>query len=138
MQNKILINKLKENAELAMAAYGYFHLADSKYDFNKDEIDKRRLKEFRKRKDDEFNVSLYPTPTDILNIEYKYFKDKNDKPQDSWYHKHFLGGDFSPLQAKRFFERYDLLIHQPNTESSDFSAIFFYNKESKALSIIFF
>ena len=134
MQNKILINKLKENAELAMAAYGYFHLADSKYDFNKDEIDKRRLKEFRKRKDDEFNVSLYPTPTDILNIEYKYFKDKNDKPQDSWYHKHFLGGDFSPLQAKRFFEKYDLLKHCPNTESG-FSATLFQNKETKEYTL---
>ncbi|WP_233714323.1 hypothetical protein, partial [Helicobacter trogontum] len=139
MQNKILINKLKDNAELAMAAYGYFHLADSKYDFNKDEIDKRRLKEFRKRKDDEFNVSLYPTPTDILNIEYKYFKDKNDKPQDSWYHKHFLGGDMTPTQAKRFFSRYDLLIHQPNTESG-FSATLFgekrkqRNTESKEIS----
>ena len=129
MQNKILINKLKENAELAWAAYGYFHLADSKYDFNKDEIDKRRLKEFRKRKDDEFNVSLYPTPTDILNIEYKYFKDKNSKPQDSWYHKHFLGGDFSPTQSKRFFEKYDLLKHCPNTHSG-FSATLF--KDTKA------
>ena len=130
MQNKILINKLKENAELAMAAYGYFHLADSKYDFNKDEIDKRRLKEFRKRKDDEFNVSLYPTPTDILNIEYKYFKDKNDKPQDSWYHKHFLDGDFTPTQAKRFLERYELIHHIPNTLSG-FSATIFYDiKES--------
>ncbi|MDY5950469.1 MAG: hypothetical protein SPJ16_04670 [Helicobacter sp.] len=134
MKNKILINKLKDNAELAMAAYGYFHLADSKYDFNKDEIDKRRLKEFRKRKDDEFNVSLYPTPTDILNIEYKYFKDKNDKPQDSWYHKHFLGGDMTPTQAKRFFDKYDMLIHQPNTESG-FSATLFQNKESKEFTL---
>ena len=125
MQNKILINKLKENAELAMAAYGYFHLADSKYDFNKDEIDKRRLKEFRKRKDDEFNVSLYPTPTDILNIEYKYFKDKNDNPQDSWYHKHFLDGDFTPTQAKRFSERYELIHHIPNTLSGFSATIFF-------------
>ena len=70
-------------------------------------------------------------------MEHKYFKDNNGKPKDSWYHKHFLGGDFTPTQAKRFFERYDLLIHQPNTESG-FSATFFYNKESKALSIIFF
>ena len=126
MQNKILINKLKENAELAWAAYGYFHLADSKYDFNKDEIDKRRLKYFREIKAKELGGDLdentYPTHADILNIEYKQI----------------FKGDFAPLQAQNFFERYELLIHQPNTESSDFSATFFYNKESKALSIIFF
>ena len=111
MQNKILINKLRDNAELAWAAYGYFHLADSKYDFNKNEIDKKRLEEFRKikkQKLEQDNIqnadqelqNTYPTPADILNMEYKYFKDKNDKPQDSWYHKHFLGGDFTLHKQK--------------------------------------
>ena len=87
MQNKILINKLRDNAELAWAAYGYFHLADSKYDFNKDEIDKKRLEEFRKikkQKLEQDNIqnadqelqNTYPTPADILNMEYKYFKDE--------------------------------------------------------------
>ena len=109
MKNKAMINKLKDNAELAMAAYGYFHLANERYDFNKDSTDKKRLKYFREKiKDDETAI---PTPADILNIEHKYFKDNNGKPQDSWYHKHFLGGDFSSLQSKRFFEKYDLLIH---------------------------
>lgn len=37
-----------------------------------------------------------------------------------------LDGDFSPLQAKQFLDRYDLLIHQTNTESS-FSAALFYD-----------
>ncbi|WP_170178073.1 hypothetical protein [Helicobacter bilis] len=133
MNNKVMINRLKDNAELAMAAYGYFHLADSKYDFNKDEIDKRRLKYFREIKAKELGGDLdentYPTHADILNIEYKYFKDKNSKPQDSWYHKHFLGGDFSPTQSKRFFEKYDLLKHCPNTHSG-FSATLF--KDTKA------
>ena len=32
MQNKILINKIKNNAELAQAAYGYFGLVDKKLD----------------------------------------------------------------------------------------------------------
>ncbi|WP_233714326.1 hypothetical protein [Helicobacter trogontum] len=138
MKNKEMINRLKDNAELAMAAYGYFHLADSKYDFNKDNTDTERLEYFRELKDDK-TQSLFPTPTDILNIEYKYFKDENDKPQDSWYHKHFLGGDFTPTQAQRFFSRYDLLIHQPNTESG-FSATLFgekrkqRNTESKEIS----
>lgn len=30
MNNKVVINKLKDNAELALAAYGYFHLTDFK------------------------------------------------------------------------------------------------------------
>ena len=128
-----MINRLKDNAELAMAAYGYFHLADSKYDFNKDNTDTERLEYFRELKDDK-TQSLFPTPTDILNIEYKYFKDENDKPQDSWYHKHFLGGDMTPTQAKRFFDKYDMLIHQPNTESG-FSATLFQNKESKEYTL---
>ena len=138
MNNKVTINRLKENAELAMAAYGYFHLANPKYDFNKDNTDKKRLEYFRELKDDK-TQSLFPTPTDILNIEYKYFRDENDKPQDSWYHKHFLDGDMTPTQAKRFFERYDMLIHQPNTKSG-FSATLFgakrkqTNTESKEVS----
>ncbi|WP_233708589.1 lipase family protein [Helicobacter bilis] len=133
MKNKEMINRLKDNAELAMAAYGYFHLADSKYDFNKDNTDTERLEYFRELKDDK-TQSLFPTPTDILNIEYKYFKDNNGKPKDSWYHKHFLGGDFSPLQSKRFFEKYDLLKHCPNTESG-FSATLFQNKETKEYTL---
>ncbi|WP_233714312.1 hypothetical protein [Helicobacter trogontum] len=49
-----------------------------------------------------------------------------------------LSGDFTPTQAKRFFSRYDLLIHQSNTESG-FSATLFgekrkqKNTESKAI-----
>ncbi|WP_300900638.1 hypothetical protein [uncultured Helicobacter sp.] len=138
MQNKILINRLKDNAELAMAAYGYFHLADSKYDFNKDNTDTERLEYFRELKDDK-TQSLFPTHADILNIEYKYFKDENGKPQDSWYHNRLFDGDMTPTQAKRFFSCYDLLIHQPNTESG-FSATLFgekrkqRNTESKEIS----
>ena len=138
MKNKILINKIKDNAELAWAAYGYFHLANPNYDFNKDEIDKERLKEFREtiKKDN----TAFPTPSDILNIEHKYFRDeKTEKLKNGFFDKHFLGGDFTPLQAKNFFERYDLLIHQPNTDSG-FSATLFgekrkqTNKETKEVS----
>ena len=146
MKNKILINKLKDNAELAMAAYGYFHLADSKYDFNKDNRDKKRLKYFRDIKRDELikqnpNTTdqelqnTYPTHADILNMEYKYFKDKKTKEiQNGFFDDDFLGGDMTPTQAKRFFERYDILIHQPNTESG-FSATLFQNKESKEFTL---
>ena len=131
MTNKEMINKLKDMAELAIVAYGYFHLANPKYDFNQDNTDKKRLEHFRELKAKELGRDLdentYPTPTDILNIEYKYFKDENGKPQDSWYHKHFLGGDMSPTQAKNFLKKYDVLIHQPNTHSG-FSATLFSDK----------
>lgn len=134
MNNKEQIKKLRDNAELAWAAYGYFHLADKEY--KHDDNDKERLKEFKdnfkKYKPNDTQRDL--TYTDILDITYKYYLDKNGKPQDSWYHKHFLGGDFSPIQAQRFFERYDLLIHQPNTESG-FSATLFQNKETKEYTL---
>ena len=32
-----------------------------------------------------------------------------------------FGSDFTPTQTQRFFEKYDILIHQPNTHSG-FSA----------------
>ncbi|RDU61275.1 hypothetical protein CQA53_10395 [Helicobacter didelphidarum] len=129
-----MLNKLRDNAELAWAAYGYFHLANPKYDFEKDNTDKKRLEYFREIKAKELGKDLdkntYPTHSDILNIEYKCFKDKNGKPQDSWYHKHFLGGEFSPLQAQKFFERYNLVEHCPNTDSG-FSATLFQEKETQ-------
>ena len=131
------IKDLRDYAELAWAAYGYFHLTDSNYKPDEYSKDGKRLKYFRKLKKQELEQlnpditdqelqNTYPTPADILNIEYKYFKDENDKPQDSWYHKHFLGGDFSPTQAKRFSERYELIHHIPNTLSG-FSATIFYD-----------
>ena len=135
MKNKAMINKLKDNAELAMAAYGYFHLANPKYDFNKDSTDKERLEYFREKIAK--NQTAIPTPADILNIEHKYFKDNNGKPKDSWYHKHFLGGDFSPLQAKRFFEKYELLDYFPkfdykhNKQKQGFHACLFQDRESE-------
>ncbi|GAB0174116.1 hypothetical protein NHP164001_21440 [Helicobacter trogontum] len=90
-------------------------------------------------KTDEQLQSIYPTPSDILNLEYKYFKGENGKPKDSWYHNRLFDGDMTPTQAKRFFSRYDLLIHQPNIEGG-FSATLFgekrkqKNTESKEIS----
>ena len=148
MQNKILINKLRDNAELAWAAYGYFHLADSNYNFDKDNTDRRRLAEFRKirkhnleqnniRITDQELQNTYPTHTDILNMEYKYFKDKKTKEiQNGFFDDDFLGGDFSPTQAKNFFAKYRLLIHQPNTDSG-FSATLFQNKQTNEYILSF-
>ena len=51
------------------------------------------------------------------------------KPKDSFYFDDKLfGSDFTPTQTQRFFEKYDILIHQPNTHSG-FSATLFYDKE---------
>ncbi|WP_258865042.1 hypothetical protein [Helicobacter sp. MIT 14-3879] len=135
MNNKQQIQKLKENAELAWAAYGYFHLANKNYKPHKLDEDEKRLKYFREIKKkqyeeqkiditDEELQSIYPTPLDILNIEYKYYKDDNGNDLKGLFDDDFLGGDMTPTQAKRFFSRYDLLIHQPNT-TSGFSATLF-------------
>ncbi|EQM94722.1 hypothetical protein HRAG_02486 [Helicobacter bilis ATCC 43879] len=124
MSNKEQIQKLRDYAELAWASYGYFHLADKDYKpegwWNKD---RERLEQFAKQynnpKTTEVELeSIRPTYIDILNIEYNSFFD----------------GDFSPLQAKRFFEKYDLLKHCPNTESG-FSATLFQNKETKEYTL---
>ena len=51
------------------------------------------------------------------------------KLKDSFYFDDKLfGSDFTPTQTQRFFEKYDVLIHQPNTHSG-FSATLFYDKE---------
>ncbi|RDU60893.1 hypothetical protein CQA53_10590, partial [Helicobacter didelphidarum] len=79
------------------------------------------------------------TPADILDITYKYYLDDNGKPKNGLLDDKLFDGDFSPLQAKRFFERYDLLEHCPNTDSG-FSATLFGEKrkqkniESKEIS----
>lgn len=120
MENKILINKLRDNAELAQASYGYFHLVGKEFkDSNK----------YKGRKNKEI------TQTDILDLTYKDYKVKDTGSifDDE------LKGDMTPTQVKRFFEKYDLLIHQPNTESG-FSATLFgekrkqTNKETKEVS----
>ena len=127
MQNKEMIDKLRDNAELAWASYGYFHLANPNYDFNKNEIDKKRLEEFRKIN----NKVIFPTTSDILNIKYKYFRDKKTgKLKNGLLDDKLFGGEFTPTQAKRFFEKYDLLEHQHNTNSG-FSATLFGEKRKQ-------
>ncbi|EOI8475701.1 hypothetical protein [Campylobacter jejuni] len=102
MDNKQQINKLRDMAELAQASYGYFHYVDNKFDI----------------KDEDKIVTF----VNVLDITYK-----NSKIIDERGFKiGKLDGDFSPLQAKQFLDRYDLLIHQTNTESS-FSAALFYD-----------
>lgn len=121
MTNKEMIKKLKDNAELAWASYGYFHLADKNYKPHRFDKDGRKLQYFREKIKKDDNAT--PTPTDILNINYKYYKDDNGNDKNGLLDDAFLGGDMSTTQAQNFFQRYDLLIHQPNT-SSGFLATF--------------
>ncbi|HEB9348110.1 TPA: hypothetical protein RZK39_001329 [Campylobacter coli] len=103
MDNKQQINKLRDMAEFAQASYGYFHYVDNKFDI----------------KDEDKIVTF----EDVLDITYK-----NSKIIDERGFKiGTLNGDFSPLQAKQFFSRYDLLKHCPNTNSG-FSATLFGEK----------
>ncbi|EAI6362775.1 hypothetical protein ACP0SI_09145 [Campylobacter coli] len=122
MDNKGLITKLRDNAELAWAAYGYFNLIDKKFETKKIE-----------------NTSRQSTPiityTDILDNTYNKYIAVELNPRINQYEKvGTLNGDFSPLQAKQFFSRYDLLKHCPNTESG-FSATLFQNKETKEYTL---
>ena len=118
MQNKILISKLRDNAELAQAAYGYFHLIGKRFESEKIRNTKRES-------------TPIITPTDILDLTYnKHIAvESNPHKPDDEIKVGTLKDDFTPTQAKRFFSRYDLLIHQPNTESG-FSATLF--KDTKA------
>ena len=139
MNSKRQIQKLRDDAELAQAAYGYFHLVDKTYKHN--DKDEKRLNEFKdnfkKYKPNESQRDI--TYADILDITYKYYLDDNGKPKDGFFDDRLFDGDFSPTQAKRFFERYDLLDHCSNTESG-FSATLFgekrkqTNKETKEIS----
>ncbi|WP_238699680.1 hypothetical protein [Helicobacter trogontum] len=122
MKNKTLINKLKDNAELAMAAYGYFHLIGKKIENDREKYGDKADKP----------ITLH----DILDSTYKGYVTSDHttliNPEE-------LDGDFSPTQTQRFFERYDLLKHCPNTDSG-FSATLFREKrkqrntESKEIS----
>ena len=79
-----------------------------------------------KEQENEKEISL----TDILDITYKDYKVyiPSRLPTIPPEKVGTLKGDFSPTQAKNFFERYDILIHQPNANSG-FSTTLFYDKE---------
>lgn len=113
MTNKERIKKLRDNAELAMASYGYFHLVGKSI-----------------KKDNKI-VKEAITQTDILDVTYNGYKVKDT----GLIFDDELKGDFAPLQAQRFFSRYDLLIHQPNTESGFSATLFGEKKKTKEYRI---
>ncbi len=132
MQNiKKQIQTLKDNSELAWAAYGYFHLANESYKPEENSKDWKRLKYFRNIKEDT-TQSVFPTLIDILNIEYKYFKDeKTGKLKDGLFDDELFSGDFSPLQATIPKAQYDDMINFYETCIKDYPQI----KEKDSLTI---
>lgn len=136
MKNKEFVKKLKDNAELAQAAYGYYDLVTSntnqlflilKDEKGRDIIDSNKNPIRR-----EINL------TDIMNSDYaghnvvgKYKYGKRFEAVGT------LKGDFTPTQAKNFFEKYELLDFYPkfdtknNEQVKGFHACLFQNKETK-------
>lgn len=103
MNNKQQINKLRDNAELAMAAYGYFHLIDKKFNHKS-----------KTRKDD------FITLHDILDSTYYGYETEDS----SFFDTLKLKGEFGKIQLQNFFEKYDLLKHCPNTDSGFSGSLF--------------
>ena len=122
---------MKNAAELAWAAYGYYDLMTS--DTNPLFI-KLKNENSQANSNEDFSKKE-TTLIDIMDSSYKNYEVYCFNPKTKKEEKvGKLGGDFTPTQAKRFFERYDILIHQPNTESG-FSATLFQNKESKEYTL---
>ena len=141
MTNKEIIKKLRDYAELAWASYGCFHfflekqsksyflvIQDEKGKEIKDIDNKLKIKE------------IYIT--DILNTKYKNYR-VVEPIQLGKEHKEItvgtLKGDFTPTQAKNFFEKYELLDFCPkfdiknNERVKGFHACLFQDRESKEL-----
>ena len=140
MKNKLLINKIKNAAELAMAAYGYYDLMTN--DTNqlfivlKDEKGKDRIDSNKNP------ITKEITLTDIMDSNYA---EHNVVGKDKW-GKDFkkvgtLKGDMTPTQVKRFFDKYDLLDFYPkfdnknNKQQKGFHACLFQDKESKEYTL---
>ncbi|MDY2823059.1 MAG: hypothetical protein SOT27_02185 [Helicobacter sp.] len=130
MTNKQQIKKLRDNAELAWASYGYFDLVGKKFDIKDERI-----------KNSPRIDNLTITPTDILDMTYKKYiavKSNPHKPDDE-IKVGKLDGDMTPTQVKNFFDKYDLLDFYPkfdtknNKQKEGFHACLFQDKESKEL-----
>ena len=124
MNNKQQIQKLRDNAELAMASYGYFHLIGKKIKNDEDEYGDKANKP----------ITLH----DILDITYKDYE-----THDSTFTNTLkLKGDMTPTQVKNFFEKYELLDYYPkfdtknNRQKEGFHACLFQDRESKEICFI--
>ena len=128
MNNKILINKMRDNAELAQAAYGYYDLmttdANQLFIILKDEYGKNKT-------DSSGNfVTKEITLVDIMNITFNGYEVCHiDSRTNKLNVINKLKGDFAPLQAKNFFEKYDLLDFYPKFDNKN-------NKQQKGFTLV--
>lgn len=122
MKNKLLISKFKDNAELACASYGYFHLVTGKNNPTFINVKDNKEQEIQKE------ISL----TDILDSTYNGYEVYTPSRLPTFKPDKLgtLKGDFTQLQNEQFFNKYDVLIHQPNTHSG-FSATLFGEKRKQ-------
>ena len=123
MNNKQQIQKLRDNAELAMASYGYFHLIGKK------------IENDRKKYGDKANEPI--TLHDILDSTYNNYIATEQDISGKDIEIGTLKGDMTPTQAKKFSERYELIHHIPNTTISGFSATLFYDISQQEYIIAF-
>ncbi len=132
MENKLLINKMKNAAELAWAAYGYYDLMTNSDNQLFIEIQNKKNEDFMKK-----DITLI----DIMDntfADYKVYKPQLS-PKFKPNKVGILKGDMTPTQAKRFFDKYDLLDFYPkfdnknNKQQKGFHACLFQDRESKEL-----
>ena len=125
MSNKQQINRLRDNAELAWASYGYYDLIGKKF------ADKKEYPEDKRDKP----ITLH----DILDSTYKGYIAMGKDRWEQDIELATLKGDMSPTQAKIFFDKYDLLDFYPkfdtknNKQIQGFHACLFQDRESKKL-----
>ena len=126
MNNKQQIEKLRDNAELAWASYGYYDLIGKKIKNDEDEYGNKADKP----------ITLY----DILDSTYKGYIAMG---KDRWEQDIEIGtlkGDMSPTQVKSFFDKYDLLDFYPkfdtknNKQQEGFHACLFGEKKPQSHS----
>lgn len=115
MKNKI--DDLRDYAELAQASYFYF------------DLEGYELKEN--------NISL--TLNEIIGLKYNGKMAGKKEQIGKEYHfidKKKLNGEFSEMQVRQFFKRYELLEYYPKDNSRGFHACLFQNKISKQYTLI--
>lgn len=89
MNNKEQIKKLRDNAELAWASYGYFDFINKQYSFDEKDKDKfktlyAKINDLKKSNEKVQNAKA--TYTDILNMEiipYLMANSPHSKPNNS-------------------------------------------------------
>ena len=127
MNNKQQIEKLRDNAELAWAAYGYFDLIGKRFD-------KKILKDI-----DRESTPII-TQTDILDSTYKGYIVMGKDRWEQDIELATLKGDMTPTQVKNFFDKYDLLDFYPkfdtknNKQKEGFHACLFGEKKLQSHS----